>query len=457
MFHIIDLIWLAIRLLVVAGIPSVIVTRLAIAVVRFVRLPSSAKRHYPAALWGRFRHRWLMTQLGLAYLDTHRRKVRPIPVGTAVKVERGVGPRMRLRFPPASYRADPYGLVVRLKTIPKVSAADIEQNAVYLADAYKAVRVSVTQPKPARVEVRAFRRDPLTEPLAASVLPVFDGRHVTLGRDELGAMRRISIAQHSGSVWAGSPGRGKTECALSLATQLAPSPLVDMWVLDGGANDWQNFEDGARGYVADDLEAARDMLRQLDRLMCERRRNLQAELGVRNVWSAGLSVNYRLQWVLLEEAPFYFSLEAVKGSKTKTDLVTEIRGLVAGLLRRGRAPGFHVSMIGQKITSSSIPPDLRDLAGVRWSFGCSTNDSAVAALGADIRDYDSLSPVQLQDDEHVGVASTLLPTGGNPFTLIKWPAIGEALADKTALELAGRQAVTVPDDVSELTEGEPAR
>jgi DNA segregation ATPase FtsK/SpoIIIE, S-DNA-T family len=442
MFHALTLIWLAARLAVVVGIPVAIVTRLAVAVTLFCRLPRAAKRHYPAALWGRLRHRWLMTSLGLSYLDESRRTIR-----TSHSASVDARSHTRLRFPRAHYRADPYGLVVRLKTIPKVSAADIEKNAVYLADAYKAVRVSVTQPRPARVEIRAFRRDPLTEPLSAVALPVFDGRHATMGRDELGSMRRMSLANHSGSVWAGNPGRGKTECALSLAVQLAASPLVDTWILDGGANDWQQFSDGARGYVADDLAAAADMLEQLDRLMCERRRNLQAELGVRNAWLRGPSDGYRLQWLLMEEAPFYLSLDAVKGDKAKEKLVTACRGFTAGLLRRGRAPLFHVSMIGQKITSTSIPPDLRDLCGVRWSFGCSTTDSAVAALGADIREYDSLSPVQLQGDEHVGVSSALLPTGGNPFTLLKWPAIGEELADKTALELARRRGAseTVPE------------
>lgn len=447
MFHVVAVIftvaWVLIRVLVELVLPSVLVGRLIAAVVMFVRLPRQAKRHYPSALWYRFRHRWLMTSLDLAYRDEHRRKVRPIPLGTSTTHDRSAPSRMRLRFPPAHYRADPYGLVVKLKTIPKVSAADIEKNAVYLQDALKAVRVSVTQPKPGRVEVRAFRHDPLTEPLAASALPAFDGRRVTLGRDERGAMRQISLANHSGSVWAGSPGRGKTESALSLAYQLAPSPLVDMWILDGGANDWQHFADGAAGYVADDLDAAEDMLATLDRCMCARRRSLESDLGVRNAWNHGLTPDYRLQWLLMEEAPFYLSLDAVKGHKVNTDHVTAIRGFVASLLRRGRAPAFHVSMIGQKITTSSIPPDLRDLCGVRWSFGCSTTDSAVAALGADIREYDSLSPVQLQGDEHVGIATTLLATGSSPYTLLRWPAIGEALADRTALELAKRRVPAI--------------
>ena len=117
-----------------------------------------------------------------------------------------------------------------------------------------------------------------------------------------------------------------------------------------------------------------------------------------------------------------------------------IRGLIANLLRRGRAPMFHTSLMGQKITTSSIPPDLRDLCGLRWSFGTSTIESGVAALGEDIRHYPTMQPQLLQAPEYVGVASVLLPTGQSPYTLIKFPAVGEALADQVAEDLAGRKA-----------------
>ena len=47
-----------------------------------------------------------------------------------------------------------------------------------------------------------------------------------------------------------------------------------------------------------------------------RRRALESDLGVRNAWRVGPTEDYRLQWVLVEEAPFYVSLAAVNAPRT---------------------------------------------------------------------------------------------------------------------------------------------
>jgi S-DNA-T family DNA segregation ATPase FtsK/SpoIIIE len=413
---------------------------LAVPVLRFLLLEPGARRYWLVARWHRFRWQALAANLRLSYLDRHRKAVRPRPFGTSVRVPVVDDDVLAtLRFPRAHFRPDPFGWLVKIRLIPGVDQAAFEKNAGHLANAWGCHRVGITQPKPGRLVVRAVRRDPLSEPLSSDVLPPFDGRHIILGRDEWGQLRRVSLANHSGSVWAGNPGRGKTEAALSLAVQLAPSPLVDMHVLDGGACDWSHFAHGAASYAADDLEAAADMLAGLDARMCARRRNLEADLGVRNAWARGPSEDYRLQWLLVEECPFYLSLDAVKGDKRREALVQSCRGFTAQLLRRGRAPMFHTSMVGQKITSSSLPPDLRDLCGLRWSFGTATIDAAVAALGEDIRQHPMAQPTQLQGPEHVGVASALLPTGLSPYTLLKFPAVGEELPDRIALGMAQRR------------------
>ena len=36
---------------------------------------------------------------------------------------------------------------------------------------------------------------------------------------------------------------------------------------------------------------------------------------------------------------------------------------------------------------AGLPPDLRDLCGLRWCFGVATTETAVAALGDDIRQF----------------------------------------------------------------------
>jgi S-DNA-T family DNA segregation ATPase FtsK/SpoIIIE len=422
---------------------TAVAVRLAVVVVRFVRLSRAGKRNWFRARWCRWRWRWLCANLALSYLDKHRPKAKPIPFGTSVKVAPGQPPAARLRFPRARFYATEFGVEARMRLIPNVSREDVEASAVYIADAWRCHRVRVTQTKPGRLTVRGLTREPLAEPLSAARLPAFDGRHVVLGRDEWGQLRRADLANHAGSCWAGNPGRGKTESALSLAVQLAPSPLVDFWIMDGGACDWSHFAHGAAGYVDDDLEAAEDMLHTLELKMRARRRTLEADLGVRNAWLKGPAPDYRLQWLLVEEAPFYLSMDAVKGDKEREKRVLACRGKIAQLLRRGRAPMFHTSLMGQKITTSSIPPDLRDLCGLRWSFGTSTIEGAVAALGDDIRHYPTMQPQLLQAPEYVGVASALLPTGQSPYTLIKFPKVGEELADQVAEDLALRPAQAV--------------
>ena len=383
-------------------------------------------RYVPLAVWVNLTWRPLCRRLGLISRD---RQVKP-----------GSGRRPRgAHHPLAVAYPSRYGVVVRARTVAGVGREAVEAEAEHFRNHWRCVRLAVTEPGPGRLEVRGLRSDPLTEPLLCHPVAQFDGRHVVLGRDERGRIRSADLANLSGSAFSGGPGRGKTEAALSLAVQFAPSPLVDTWVFDGGANDWAPFADGVAGYVGDDLAAAADMLTVLDALMGDRRRNLQRDRGTRNGWALGPAEDYRLQWVLVEEAPFYLDLEAVRGDRKREELVRTCRGLLAGLLRRGRAPLFHVSMIAQQGTGTGgLPPDLRDLCGLRWSFGVATTEAAVAILGDDIRRHETLSPVQLQEPEHVGVASVLMRTGRSPYTLVRFPEVGQARADELAAALAAR-------------------
>lgn len=301
--------------------------------------------------------------------------------------------------------------------------------------------------------LRACRRDPLTESVPADILPPWDGRHLVLGRDELGKVRRVDLANLSGSVIGGNPGRGETESASGMAVQLAPSPLVDLYIMDGGGCDWAPLAPVAVAYCDDNLADAEELLLELHSQMMTRRRNLQADTGFRNAWKRGPVPGYRLRWLLIEETSAYFDLDAVKGDRDRERRVRACRGLAAQLLRRGRAPLHHTTMICQKPTGTGgLPPDLRDMAGVRWSFGCATTETAVAALGDDIRQYDTMNPVRLQGPEHVGVASALLTSGMSPFTLLKFPEVGEARIDQMAEQvLRARQPVMpMPAGLREL-------
>jgi hypothetical protein len=182
--------WLVIRLLVIIGIPAAIITRLAIGAVRFARLPRAAKKNYPAACWHRLRWRALARRLDLARPDPHRGGV-AIPATSSATI-RDSG-RRRLLYPRAHFTAHRYGLRIRLRTIPGVGREQVEAQAEHLANALGAWRVSITQPKPRRLEVAAYRTDPLCEPFPVTALPRWDGRHLYLGRDEHSTMRRVSL------------------------------------------------------------------------------------------------------------------------------------------------------------------------------------------------------------------------------------------------------------------------
>jgi hypothetical protein len=308
----------------------------------------------------------------------------------------------------------------------------------------------VSKPAAGKLVLRACRRDPLTEPVPADVLPPWDGRHVVLGRDELGAVRRIDLANLTGSVIGGNPGRGKTESASGMALQLVPDPRVDLYILDGGANDWAPLAPVAVAYADDNLADAEEVLLELHAQMMARRRNLQADLGVRNGWARGPSTTHRFRWLVVDEASVYFDLDSVRGDRDRERRVRACRGLVGQLLRRGRAAMHHTTLICQKPTGTGgLPPDLRDLAGARWSFGCATTEVAVSVLGDDIRRYESVSPVLLQEPEHVGIATVLLKSGLDSFTRVKFPAIGEARFDAMVQQVLSART-PAPDDVSEL-------
>jgi DNA segregation ATPase FtsK/SpoIIIE, S-DNA-T family len=388
--------------------------------------------HLPRALWCAARWHYLTRNLGLAVPDKH---------------VKGRVLRLRARIWPTSH-----GVAASVRCVPGTGREQVEAVVAGIADSWRCVRVSVSQRKPNRVVVRGMRVDPLTQPVTASVLPPWDRRHLVLGPDEWGAIRSGDLANLSGSVISGNPGRGKTESALSVACQLVPSPAVELYLMDGGGSDWAPFVPAAVAACDDSLADAEELLLDLHSKMMARRRNLVVDTGYRNGWKAGPSEAYPLRWLLIEEASVFFDLEAVKGDRDRERRVRACRGLAAQLLRRGRAPMHHTTLIVQKpVGAGGLPPELRDLCGLRWCFGVSTTETAVAALGDDIRQFPAMNPTLLQEPQHVGTAVALLRTGMSPYTFIRFPEIGEALADQVAGQAAARRASrAVPDDAREL-------
>jgi DNA segregation ATPase FtsK/SpoIIIE, S-DNA-T family len=403
----------------------VVVLRLVVAIVRFAMLPSSARRYWLPARWHRLRWHRLSRNLGLSYRDEH--------LGG---LDSRRGPKVV--YPKVRFLPDSFGWVVKTRLVPGVSRPEFERAAEHLANSWACHRVGVSQPAPGRLLVRAMRRDPLAEPLSSSVLPVFDGRRLTLGVDEWGTTRSVSLANLSGSVIGGSPGTGKSQCGASIAVQLAPVLNSVWYMLDGGGGaDWECWAGRAVRFATDNLAEARDVLEDAHARMAKRLANLTADLGTRNAWSVGPSTDYPLVWVPIDESSVYLDLEAAKAIGKEAEAhVRAIRGLVVSMLRRGRKALFHVSLFAQKCSTTSIPPDLRDLAGLRLAFGCPTTENAVAVLGDDIRSYPTLSPVRLQGPEHIGICVARLATGSDVYTRLRIPYVTEDQADDVARQTA---------------------
>lgn len=424
-------------LTIVLGLVLVLV-RLAVGAVRFARLSPAGRRHWLPARWGRFRWRFVCSVLDLAYLDTHHRRTwRPrLPRSTAVHVS--PAPVHLMRCPTAKFWPDDSGWAVRVRLTHGVTRQDFENKAAGLAGVWRAHRVGITQPEPGRLVLRAVRRDPLLAPVSADVLAPFDGRNLTLGVDEWGQLRTASLANMSGSVIGGSPGAGKTTFGAAVAVQLAQSPAVQMFCLDGkGGGDWSGWAGRSIAYAGDQLDDAQAVLERAHARMRSRLATVTADLGVRNAWRIGPSKDYPLVWVVVDECHQYLDLESAKALGKDTERqVRACRMLLGEMLRKGRSVLYHTSLLAQKCTSTSIPTDLRDLAGLRICFQVATLESGIAVLGEDLRRYESASPTLLHGEEYAGVATVRLATGSDPYTRLRAPDVSEDLADEVARSTA---------------------
>jgi S-DNA-T family DNA segregation ATPase FtsK/SpoIIIE len=416
--------------------------RPAVAVIRFARLPAAARRHYPAALWGRIRWPWLARNCGLAYLDRYHRRIRPrMPLTTAVSVD--PEQRLKLRYPVARFRADPYGLAVTVKTIPNVGWAEVEEAAPHLANAWRCHRVQIAQPRPGRLLIRGLRRDPLAEPLTMADAPggVYGGKgslpllvRVYLGRDEWGADRFASLANITGAIVGGMPGRGKTTLANSLLCQLAPSQAVRLAIADGqGGADFQSWRQRAYAYVGDDRADAAGLLEDAHAEMRHRFATVVERTGHRNAWRVGPTLAFPLLLLIVDEAQSYLDESMVRGDRVAEGHVRTCRAMLGQLIRRGRSVMIFTLIMAHKPTTDSVPSFISANAGLRLAFGLETVDGAVSVLGETIRQHPTLSPVTLLGPESVGVMTARLTTSGSPYVRLRVPEIPEEAAGRYAL------------------------
>lgn len=353
----------------------------------------------------------------------------------------------RTHFPPMRVKSDQYGVIARVKTIPKVGLAEWQDHTQHLADAWRCARVSVTQQKPGRMVVRAVRRDPLTMGLThqPTGLPLEDLWSLGIGVDEYGNPVPLRLSGVPGIGVFGLPGYGKTSLLNKLVADLAPSPLVQVALLDGkgeGTRPGADYDETAcRAWFAsgDDLQAANDFLHRLEQLRTRRAASIRQVLGCKNVWTAnsgkpGFTREWPLVFVVMDEVHTFF--QQIKGAtgeelRRRNTLAAENARLVENIVKKARAVGIVMVLATQKGTGDAIPTEIRDVCPVSMAFACRTSEAAVAALGSDIREYPEAHPVTLQDPAYIGVASMVIE--GRPgFTRVRTPYTADGDAGRVS-------------------------
>jgi S-DNA-T family DNA segregation ATPase FtsK/SpoIIIE len=417
--------------------------RLVLGVVRCVRAEPAARRNYPrAVLAGILWHRHA-AMLGLTSSDPSRRtKIRGAfgpSIGRNVRIER---PKGKARCPRAKFRPDAHGLVVQVRTVPKVGRVEFEKSAEHLADVWACKRVEVAQTAPGRLVVRALRRDPLAEYFGMEDAPPGTYSQPTpfrpyIGRDSWGNERYLDLNGITGITIGGLPRYGKTELTMSLLCQWAMTGAVQFVLIDGkDGGDYSGWTRRAWLVCGAELPSAVATLGKVHALMRDRLVKVNAGQADRNGWVVGPTPENPLIVTVVDECHTFFDLEGVKSDREAEKQVRSCRWLSSELVRKGGSVLFLTIFLTQKQTSDAIPTAIRDNCAVGLSFAVKTRDAAVAGLGETIRDYPSVCPTGLiERPTYIGVATATLPgSGSQPFVRLRVPEITEQAADQRARE-----------------------
>ena len=411
-----------------------------------VLLAHPDKRRNFVMLWrARWRWRWLCRAAGLVHMDRHSGRLDP---------ERPP----RVMYPLARFRADRYGIVISVTTVPKVGRLEFEKSAQHLADAMRCVRVSVSQRAPGHLVVRGVRKDPLARFTTMEDAPegTYSDPHPFapyVGRDEWAAERYLDLSGVTGITVAGLPGMGKTSLVLSLLWQLAGSGAVQFVFVDGkGGGDYRDWQERSWMYAGDDLGDAVRTFGVVEALMRARLAKVEAGILPRNGWHRGPTPKCPLIVTVVDECHSYFDSTAVKSGTIEDGQVKACRGSVGQLVKKGRSVLFVTIIITQKQTSDAVPTAIRDNCRYGFSFGVKTKDAAVAALGEAIREYPSYCPTTLRDPSMVGVCTASMQTGQDPFVRLRVPEVSE----RAAAERARDTGYLREDPMRLLAAAEPA-
>lgn len=331
---------------------------------------------------------------------------------------------------------DVFGLTIDFAALPGVGLEEFTKKADHLANYWRMTRVSAHQPEPGLIRVRAVRRDPLSIKLAVGT-PRNPGRldYFPAGLDEYGEIVKLRLKNSSGIGVYGLPGYGKTSFILGMISYLALSPAVQFIVADGKVEtglegDYQDVADRCAVIIGDDMATFNALLKQLTAFRRMRSSTIRQALGTPNVWDVGPSADWPLIIVVIDECHTYFQQVKDGGNpelKKRNAMAAENVLLVEELGKKGRSVGIIPVPATQKSTGDAIPTQIRDVMTTAISFAVRTEEAAVAALGADIKNWPDAHPLTFQSEEYVGVAS-MVAEGRPGFTRFRSPHCRPAVA-----------------------------
>ncbi|MDF0529783.1 FtsK/SpoIIIE domain-containing protein [Tsukamurella sp. 8F] len=294
-----------------------------------------------------------------------------------------------------SIRPSPFGASVTVAPWPGLATCDFERQRDALSHAL-GVAVTVRSPSAGTVVLDLRVVDPLATPKSLDHVPFWDGRWtLPIGVDEAGASVSLSLTNVSGVVVGGVPGAGKSAWLIESIASLATSHAVVLLTIDGkGGADLAPLERRAAVVLGDDLEAVRDLLREVEAVRNWRVKRLPSWHGTSNLWDVGPSRDWPIILVVIDECQSFLDPRAAVSRDDKS-VVVEVTSLVSSLIRRGRSAGIVTILATQKPTADSIPTGIRDNCSRRVAFGVSTRDAATAVLGDGWAEADVRSPLNL--------------------------------------------------------------
>ncbi|MGH3483481.1 MAG: hypothetical protein ACRDPQ_09610 [Nocardioidaceae bacterium] len=296
--------------------------------------------------------------------------------------------------------AEPWGVRVRMGTVPGVGITEVERHATHLADCWRAESIEVERMRHGTVEMRVIDGDLIAEHRPYPWPTDRDAWVLPIGHNAWGEPVVISLPDVPGVKVGGLSGFGKTVLLSGWAAGFADRPEVQFVVLDGKTRnptlgDWSILDGRAMAMVGDDPEQANAQLVQLVELVKSRPERLRAERGTHKFWTHGPTTDNPLVVVVLDEAHNYVDIAGT--SRADREVIEANQRHIRTLVKEGRSTGVVSIPATQKATADALPTAIRDNLPVGVCFATSTPEAAEAVLGAGIRADEPNLPTNLRD------------------------------------------------------------